>query len=133
MNVPQTRNKAASEGFDMYIVCPLQDYQCLAGLTNLRRLEMFQDWPPNLDDDVLHGHNGDQPLTELEEQRLAEVLHGMSQLTWLNLPMSKAVNPVLPLLSKVPALEQLFLQVSLIQTVFVQSIMLSSYDICIFQ
>lgn len=43
--------------------------------------------------------------------QLSSVLAGMHHLVWLNLPMVRATLPVLPLLNKLPSLEQLFLQV----------------------
>jgi hypothetical protein len=39
------------------------------------------------------------------------VLSDLHQLTWLNLPMSQPLQALLPLLTRLPALEQLYLQV----------------------
>jgi hypothetical protein len=43
--------------------------------------------------------------------QLSEVFSGMQHLSWLNLPMVSATKPLLPLLAKLPALQQLYLQV----------------------
>lgn len=43
--------------------------------------------------------------------QVCQVFAGLSQLSWLNLPMVAATKPLLPLLHKLPALEQLYLQV----------------------
>jgi hypothetical protein len=47
--------------------------------------------------------------------QLSIVLSNMQQLSWLNLPMVSATKPLLPLLAKLPALQQMYLQVSFIQ------------------
>ncbi|KAF6255012.1 hypothetical protein COO60DRAFT_257963 [Scenedesmus sp. NREL 46B-D3] len=84
-----------------------QDYCCLSSLRCLRRLEMFHDWPPASDDVAEPDAHA---LDEQELQQLGAALGCLAQLSWLNLPMSHASTALLPLLHKLPALTQLYLQ-----------------------
>lgn len=49
--------------------------------------------------------------TTLTPSQLSSTFSSMQHLSWLNLPMVNTTTPVLPLLGKLPALEQLYLQV----------------------
>ncbi|WIA43839.1 hypothetical protein OEZ86_010254 [Tetradesmus obliquus] len=84
-----------------------QDYGCLSSLRSLQRLEMFHDWPPALDDAA---EPEDHVLDAQQLQQLGVALGCLTQLSWLNLPMSRGSSALLPLLQKLPALRQLYLQ-----------------------
>lgn len=96
------------------ILIALQNYTFLKGLTNLKHLELFQDWPLSPEDTITDQQNSTRTLSVAESQEVLSALQDLSQqLVWLNLPITTGTMALLPLIDQtLRSLNQLFLQVA---------------------